>query len=272
MREIHFSELQAWMRCRRKWWNRYHERLVEPTTPENFTLGSLWHLLAPTCNVLGYEAANDLGMRLAHDQRTDGENMLIELLYHYHHWWPKQNITIKEIETEHRWELPELNTSIVCTPDGVVEWRGGLWILERKTSSKLETGHLFLDPQGLTYSMAVPDVMGVLYEFTRKSRPDKTKLDLFALIPRRIGAEARSVWKKTVVAELALLEANRGLESMMSRNFNPISYMKCGCEFEDKCMAELMGRDGLDMYRKIRDDEDRPREYPSYHDLEVKRT
>ena len=267
MRELHYSELAAWMRCKRKWWNRHRERLVSTSTSEELTLGSLWHLLAPVCNLKGLLAACNLWDELTSQLVTDGEVMLRELLGHYNNWWPRQGITILEVETEHRWNIPQVDATVVCTPDALVEWKGNKWIYERKTSSKLETSHLFLDPQGLTYSMAVPDVMGVLYEFARKAHPNKTKLPLFELIPRRISREAKKVWGQDVASELSLLFANEKLEQMMSRNFNPINWMGCKCEYEDMCMAQLLGRDGLDMYRRLGDNEDRLREYPEYHDL-----
>lgn len=268
MREIHFSELQAWKRCRRRWWNRYHERLVSVETSDAFVFGSLWHLLAPICNVYGLEAAQQVLKNLTSEDYPH-RGMLATILEEYSRWWPQQGIVLPEgaIEVERRAELPELGVVLVGTVDAIVHWSGGTWVLERKTASRIEPSHLFLDPQGLTYGLLVPEADGVLYEFARKADPNHTRYEMFQLVPRRIGQSARDLWKRDVIADLALMLANENLEAMMNRNFNPVPFMRCACEYEDLCQAQLLGRPGLDMYRRLDHNEDRPRVFPTFREL-----
>lgn len=173
-------------------------------------------------------------------------------------------------------------------PDAIIEWQDGVWLLEHKTATSIQTGHLVIDDQARPYGAMAERAMlnagiitrnkpfkGILYNFLRKALPDSRSTNSKGQYLNQNGTISkkqppplflrkeitmtraeklhtlRRVQAETVeITDLTLaLRSGRYDQAWLQKT--PHKSCPRFCEFFDLCVAEERGTDITNMERSM---------------------
>lgn len=176
------SSIRQFLNCRRRWWFEYVEGLEPLVKPEPLTMGAAIHagleVIAKSRKFVEDEVAKAIRGEFSQDELdASGVNPDVAFLCckaymasdHWKEW--------RFLSVEPWFEVPiGHGRRLRGRFDGIIEWRGSIFVLERKTVpgtvSERTLHHLLWDDQAGVYALAARelglDVKGILYEYIPK--------------------------------------------------------------------------------------------------------
>lgn len=190
-----YSQQKTILRCPKKFEYQYVRKLKPKKTEARFLLGRAVHTFLEhyyRCQVsnpdkdkafeAGFKAFEEyVQQNFPQDDESFEQADLAEgMIRHYHRWAIKEDdFVVLEAEIPFELKLDE-HTTHRGVIDVLVQNGDGLWIMEHKTASQINTSHTLLDQQISTYVMACKqfdiDLKGVIYNTLRKAVPKKPKV------------------------------------------------------------------------------------------------
>lgn len=201
---LHVTDTQTFDSCKRKWYlgSLLHCNLGTRFPKPSLFLGTGIHLALEAyagALIRGYSRdealefaldnffgwaqmeigrVNDEVGGLDEDDETklrDSQRLGLGMLKHYAPWDAWHEVTY--VSAEQKFEVPLTQDILLCGRiDGMVEVAGELWVIDHKTTSRIDADGLVLDSQGKAYLLAArqlygPNVKGIIYNFLRKKVP-----------------------------------------------------------------------------------------------------
>ena len=140
VRRVDFTELCSFILCKRKWYTRHILNLIPrtPRPPLSFgvALHEAWDTMYQT--EFDFDAVMARWKELEFEEDVKRTKFTGELILKaYYKKYKDQCSYMKAIHHEVIWELP-FNQLVLCgRMDRIVEWQGGLWVMDHKTTSRL---------------------------------------------------------------------------------------------------------------------------------------
>jgi len=240
---LDFTMMSAWLRCRFYYYFRHVRHLVPMTTAAPLSYGKTWHSAIEILHKGGTleEAEKHFLTDYVNSERDlkRTPEKGIEMLREYKKKYNPGNM--KYLYTETPFSLHLTENIILCgRMDAIVEWNGGIYVFESKTTSSLTsafTQSFELNYQVDIYALACYELMGrcdgAIIDAARVVKP-KTKPDDLLRFPVSRTKDDLYFAKKSLI-EIAM---------EMQNDTSPIYQNKCECmkyfrkcTYHDLCMG-----------------------------------
>lgn len=212
--------------------------------------------------------------------------------YQAYYGWDRQ-IKVIGVEVPLTFKIPHPDTGEIIAvhkfkPDAIIEWKGGIWLMEHKTATSIQTAHLSIDDQARPYGAMAERAMwnagaigrgkpfkGILYNFLRKALPDsrarnnkgqylnkngsiskKQPPPFFMRKEITMTRQEKLITLRRVQAEtVEITDLTLALRSGQYKKdwLQKTPHKSCPkfCEFFDMCEAEERGTDIMNMERSM---------------------
>ena len=237
-----YTMMSDFLRCRFYYYFRHIRHLVPKVTPAPLSFGKTWH--SATEMLAKGKSSEDAQKHFKTDyknetrdeMRTPERGALMVKMYEEKY----KRAPIKFLYTETPFALHLPNNVILCgRMDGIVEWRDGVYVFERKTTSKL--GATFFEKFELNYQIdgyclgcmeLVGACNGAIMDIARVCKPaPKMDVDFVRDIVSRTKDEL--VLAKKNIVEIAYDMQNGPL--YQNKDSCMLYYRKC--QYHDLCMS-----------------------------------
>ena len=237
-----YTMLSAFLRCRFYYYFRHVRHLVPKVTKAPLSFGQTWHsateLLAKgkTINEAQLFFKSDYKNETKDQVRTPERGALMLKVYQEKY----EKAPIKFLYTETPFAIHFPDNIIMCgRMDGIVEWQGGVYVFERKTTSQL--GSTFFEKFELNYQIdcyclgcmeLVGACNGAIIDAARVCKP----------APNIITDFARDVVSRTknelVLAKKNIIEIVEDMQhGPMYQNKDACMQYNQKCQYYDLCMG-----------------------------------
>lgn len=239
-RTYSYSQIDTFQRCHKLWYWQYIEGLSPKDKAKPLQIGAMSTILCDlyTQGILTLEHIGNIpeAMKMAFPNATGEElaenaSEVARLLQGYVHYWEKEDIKIISPEVELLLELDDYN--VYARLDSLAEDKLGKWRLERKTTSRMDSGFLAGMYSGLQSAIShwlmeelMPEmnIRGTIFDLIVK-----TKVAQYARRPVPMPPWKVDYAKLCVQGVHEDIEAGRFYPSMDCTKYNKV------CEFSILC-------------------------------------
>lgn len=236
-----YTMMSAFLRCRFYYYFRHIRHLVPKVTASPLSFGKTWH--SATEMLAKGKSSEDAQKHFKSDYKNETKDevrtpergaLMVKV---YQEKYKKDYIKFLYTETPFALHLPG-NTILCGRMDGIVEWGGGIYVLERKTTSRL--GATFFEGFELNYQIdiyclgcmeLVGECDGALIDYARVVKSAPNMINDFGRYSVSRTKEELVLAKKNIV-EISYDMQNGPLY----QSKDCMKYYK-KCQYHDLCMG-----------------------------------
>ena len=237
-----YTQLSAFLRCRFYYYFRHVRHLVPKITKATLTFGKTWHsateLLAKGKSIEETQVhfKTNYTNETKDQVRTPERGVLMLKIYEEKY----RKAPIKFLYTETPFAIHFPDNIIMCgRMDGIIEWGGGIYVLERKTTSKL--GMTFFEKFELNYQIdiyclgcmeLVGACDGAMMDYARVCKPVPNIIEDFGRYPISRTKDELVLAKKNIIE---IVEDMR--HGPLYQNKESCMMYNSKCVYHDLCMG-----------------------------------